>query len=328
MVADSKRLGFPFLAGSSLPVTWRLPSIDMPYDAPLVESVCVGYGGVDAYDFHGLETAQCMSDRPARGGETGVESVHAVRGPRLWEMLAGRDREVTRRLMVAALCCSHNLPVSGGYPTDPVTFDWARRAPRHAGLFHSASRRLPHDVVPHPHPRLQLRQGLRRDNGEIVACQMYLPMPTQSATTADFFNPLTRHIETMVLENREPVSGPAHAAHLGDGDRRASTPCSPAKFASPRPIWQFATAVQKNRSSAAKEPRTQSAVQIQDRGLDGEVKSRLIRAVRLFTARDQSATLSTAHTRPAPRTECCPTDPRDRRNPARGWPRPFCPGRA
>jgi hypothetical protein len=46
--------------------------------------------------------------------------------------------------------------------------------------------------------------GLRRDTGEIVACQMYLPMPTQSATTADFFNPLVRHIETMVLTNRAP----------------------------------------------------------------------------------------------------------------------------
>lgn len=33
---------------------------------------------------------------------------------------------------------------------------------------------------------------------------MYLPMPGQSATTADFFNPLARHIETMVLENRAP----------------------------------------------------------------------------------------------------------------------------
>ena len=33
---------------------------------------------------------------------------------------------------------------------------------------------------------------------------MYLPMPGQSATTADFFNPLVHHIETMVLENRAP----------------------------------------------------------------------------------------------------------------------------
>ncbi|HEY3395030.1 MAG TPA: hypothetical protein VGK58_20165, partial [Lacipirellulaceae bacterium] len=65
MVEDSRRLGFAFLAGSSLPVTWRLPSVDVPHGAPLVESVCVCYGGVDSYDFHGLETAQCMSERRA-----------------------------------------------------------------------------------------------------------------------------------------------------------------------------------------------------------------------------------------------------------------------
>ena len=28
MVEAARRLGFPLLAGSSLPVTWRLPSID------------------------------------------------------------------------------------------------------------------------------------------------------------------------------------------------------------------------------------------------------------------------------------------------------------
>ena len=32
--------------------------------------------------------------------------------------------------------------------------------------------------------------GLRGDNDEIISCQMYLPMPLHSATTADFFNPL------------------------------------------------------------------------------------------------------------------------------------------
>jgi len=203
MVSDSKRLDFPFLAGSSLPVTWRLPSIDMPYDAPLSESVCVAYGGVDSYDFHALETAQCMSER-RQGGEVGIKSVHAVRGARLWEMLAVPEREATRRLMVAALCCSHNLPVQDGFPTDRVTFEWARQV-------------LPDTLAYFIEHRDGFRTtmfltgihdfnyaGLRSDTGEIVACQMYLPMPGQSATTADFFNPLARHIETMVLENRAP----------------------------------------------------------------------------------------------------------------------------
>src|SRR6185503_18869663 len=32
MVDISRELKFPFLAGSSLPVTWRMPSIDLPQD--------------------------------------------------------------------------------------------------------------------------------------------------------------------------------------------------------------------------------------------------------------------------------------------------------
>jgi hypothetical protein len=35
------------------------------------EAVCVCYGGVDSYDFHGLETLQGMVER-RQGGETGV----------------------------------------------------------------------------------------------------------------------------------------------------------------------------------------------------------------------------------------------------------------
>jgi hypothetical protein len=126
MVDDARRLGFPFLAGSSLPVTWRLPSVDVPLGAPLVESVCVCYGGVDSYDFHGLETAQCMSERRA-GGEVGIQSVHALRGEALWKKLEGSDRETTRELLVSALTRSHNLPVENGYYTDRITFEWARK---------------------------------------------------------------------------------------------------------------------------------------------------------------------------------------------------------
>ena len=79
MVDISRELKFPFLAGSSLPVTWRMPSIDMPYGAEVEEMLCVAIGGVDSYDFHALETIQCMAER-RRGGETGVAAVQALRG--------------------------------------------------------------------------------------------------------------------------------------------------------------------------------------------------------------------------------------------------------
>ena len=201
MVEDSRRLGFPFLAGSSLPVTWRLSQIDMPYGVPLTESVCVGYGGVDSYDFHGLETAQCMSERRL-GGEKGITRVQAAKGARAWEILKGSDRETTRKLMVAALNRSHNLPVETGYPTDPVTFDWARKTMpdvtayfiEHVGGFRTTLFLAPIRDFNYA--------GMRADDGKIVSCQMYLPMPTQSATTADFFNPLVRHIEDLVLTGK------------------------------------------------------------------------------------------------------------------------------
>ncbi len=86
MVQTARRMQFPFMAGSSLPVTWRIPQMDFPLNIPLAESVCVGYGGVDSYDFHGLETAQCMSERRL-GGEVGIESVQALRGAAVWDRL-------------------------------------------------------------------------------------------------------------------------------------------------------------------------------------------------------------------------------------------------
>lgn len=199
MVDDARRLGFPFYAGSSLPVTWRLPSIDMPFDVPLAESVCVAYGGIDSYDFHALETAQCMSER-RRGGEVGIRSVLTLSGDPLYEHLA--TRETTARLFVAALCRSHNLPVDGGYPSAPVTLDWARQVlPGTTGSF------IEHRDGFHTAIFLTGIQdfnyaGMRADTGEIVSCQMMLPMPTHGASTADFFNPLTRHVEEMILAGK------------------------------------------------------------------------------------------------------------------------------
>jgi hypothetical protein len=203
MVADSRRLGFPFLAGSSLPVTWRLPGIDMPFDAPLSESVCVCYGGIDSYDIHGLETAQCMSER-RKGGEVGIAAVTALKNEAVYERLAQPEFEATRKLFVSALCGSHNLPVVGGYPTDAVTFEWARHALPNVTAYFVEHRDGFKTTVFLTSIRDFNYAGLRSDTGEVIACQMYLPMPGQSATTADFFNPLARHIETLVCEGRSP----------------------------------------------------------------------------------------------------------------------------
>ena len=201
MVADSERLGFPFLAGSSLPVTWRLPSIDMPYGAPLTQSVCVAYGGVDSYDIHALETAQCMSER-RQGGEVGITQVQALRGDSVWARLRSEECRTTRELFVSALSRSHNLPVDGGYPSHPVTLDWAQSVFDRITAYFIEHRDGFRTAMFLTGIRDFNYAGYRSDTGEIISCQMYLPMPGRGSTTADFFNPLTRHIEDLMINER------------------------------------------------------------------------------------------------------------------------------
>ena len=202
MVAAAQRLGFPFLAGSSLPVTWRIPSVEVPLGAPLRESVCVGYGGLDSYDIHGLETAQCMSERRA-GGEAGVRSVQAVRGRAVWDKLD--ERPPTAKLFTAALCRSLTCKGPPGYPCSPPNSAWLREHYKNPTAYFF-------EHLDGFQTSLFLLNGLVSDfnyagrlaGGDILSCQMYLPMPPAYTTLADFFNPLVNHIEQMLHDHAAP----------------------------------------------------------------------------------------------------------------------------
>ncbi len=100
MVDRSRELMFPFMSGSSLPVTWRRPSLRLSRGCELVEAVQVGYGPFEGYGFHALESLQCMAER-RRGGETGVRAVTCLQGEAMW---AAMDRGVfSRDLLEAAM---------------------------------------------------------------------------------------------------------------------------------------------------------------------------------------------------------------------------------
>src|SRR5207244_2983620 len=83
MYDRARELHVPFLAGSSLPVTWRRPPLTLARNAQLVEAVQVGYGPFEGYGFHALEALQCLVER-RRGGETGVRSVQCLSGEEMW----------------------------------------------------------------------------------------------------------------------------------------------------------------------------------------------------------------------------------------------------
>src|SRR5262249_7862136 len=63
MAEISRELGFPLMAGSSVPVAYRDPQIDLPYGAKVRHAVSVAYGGQDVYGFHLLECLQCLVER-------------------------------------------------------------------------------------------------------------------------------------------------------------------------------------------------------------------------------------------------------------------------
>jgi hypothetical protein len=132
MVDTAHAMGFPLMAGSSLPVTWRMPAIDMPDNAGIQEVVGVAMGGVDSYDFHALEMIQCMAER-RRGGETGITWLQALRGQEVWKAMAAGSWSAggwDAALFHACLCRSQTLAqpptFSDRFPTADQIRAWVK----------------------------------------------------------------------------------------------------------------------------------------------------------------------------------------------------------
>jgi hypothetical protein len=84
MVATARKLGFPLMAGSSLPVTWRRPEIELPLGAKLKEAMVVSRGELEIYGIHALEALQCMVERRTKG-QQGVKAVEYLEGEEVWK---------------------------------------------------------------------------------------------------------------------------------------------------------------------------------------------------------------------------------------------------
>ena len=104
MYDRARELGVPFMAGSSLPVTRRVPELEHEIGTPIEEALEIGFinsykTGLDSYGFHGLEALQCMVERRS-GGETGIAAVQCLEGQDVWE--AGTRGEWSMELADAA----------------------------------------------------------------------------------------------------------------------------------------------------------------------------------------------------------------------------------
>lgn len=108
---QTQRLKIPFMAGSSLPATWRVPEVDVKRGEPLQEIVAVSYHTLDAYGFHALEMVQCLAER-RRGGETGIKQVRCLDGDAVWE--AGRMGLYDEKLLADCASRFKERPLPAG----------------------------------------------------------------------------------------------------------------------------------------------------------------------------------------------------------------------
>jgi hypothetical protein len=250
MADTARKLGFPFLAGSSLPVTWRMPAIDMPPGAEVEEAMCVAMGRVDSYDFHALEVIQCMAER-RRGGERGVAWLQALRGDAVWKALeAGSWRAGgwDPALFEACLCRSQTLAqpptFSHRHPTPRQIRDWVREPVAYRFEYNDGLKAT-----------MLLMNGLVGDftfaarlknQAEPLSTLFYLP-PNPNVT---YSAALMSKVEEMIMTGRPPypvertllTTGLVAAGmqSLAGGQKRVETPHLAIRYQAPREstYWQ------------------------------------------------------------------------------------------
>ena len=185
MYDKSRELEFPLMAGSSLPTTWRRPDLELPNGVELDEALAIGYGGLEAYGFHALETLQCMIEH-RKGGETGVRSVRCLEGDDVWKV--AERGEWSRELLTAALDSVDNKLV--GSPEKNCKNPAVYLIEHVDGLRSS--------IVMLSGYNNAFAFACRRKNGKVDATHFWLQEPRYG-----HFSYLTHNIETMFLTGKE-----------------------------------------------------------------------------------------------------------------------------
>jgi len=86
MFDKSRELNFPLTGGSSIPVYYRTPEIELDNETPIRTSILVGDTADEGALFHCVDLLQAIVER-RKGGETGVKSIQCIRGAETWHWL-------------------------------------------------------------------------------------------------------------------------------------------------------------------------------------------------------------------------------------------------
>ena len=219
MVEQAEALKVPLMAGSSLPVTWRKPELEIPLGRPFREIVVASRGNIEIFGFHALEVLQCMAERRDRRGKPqGIVAVTCLEGDEVWE--AGDRGDWSWELLRHALRRSHTVN-----PGDvrQNTKDYKRPGVRDAATIPDRPVAFLVEYADGLRGTVLILNGhvddttvaVKTVDGQgretIASTLTYLPAPPG----ASFFNPLVLRIEDFFRSSTPPY--PVHRTLLSGG---------------------------------------------------------------------------------------------------------------
>jgi hypothetical protein len=204
MFEAAKAAKVPLMAGSSLPVTWRLPELEVPLGLSWKEAVVASRGELEIFGFHALESLQCMAERrELKGRPQGVSAVTYLEGDAVWQAQA--KGVWSADLLDAALKRSHTLnpgdirqntrdfvppPNRPSFLATPIAF-----VVEYVDGFRGTA------LILNGHTDdTTVAARLDREHEPIVSTLLYLPAPPG----ARFFDPLVLRIEDFFKTGRPP----------------------------------------------------------------------------------------------------------------------------
>jgi hypothetical protein len=135
MAGTARKLNFPMYAGSSLPITWRRPEVELPLGCRMRAALVASRGELEIFGIHALEALQCMVERRNSGGRQGVRHVQCLEGDAVWqagdagawswELLEhALGRSPSRNVGDIRVNCRHFVAPPGRptFPRGPVAF--------------------------------------------------------------------------------------------------------------------------------------------------------------------------------------------------------------
>jgi hypothetical protein len=174
----------PLVCGSTVPLTWRRPPLEIVRGTHFRELLTTSYSDIEEHAYHAIELLQAMSERRP-GGETGVRRVRWARGQDVWEL--ARKGDWSRELLNAALARRINR-VPAGDTSAPEAFLIEYRDGLRGTVLHLNAM-----------TRDYLFAARLRDKPEPVATCFYLELFVHN-----HWGFMVRNFEDLVCTGREP----------------------------------------------------------------------------------------------------------------------------